>query len=486
MIKYKQKIGLLSDNVRIKRTLVHDRQPPDLKVYAGAQNGFCTPDHGRKEGLMAANFAAINNVYNYYLTTYAPKSDSRFDTHKKSELRGVYNSIVSMNKEAPLFIVDKSQETKEYAIGIKENARAFHNTIASLGGLSDDELLNKKVAFSSNEQLASVKYIGDDESTESAPSFTLGVSKLATTQLNRGSMIPSDAMYLPADTYSFDIGINGLSYEFQYNVSADDTNKSIQEKLSRLITNANIGLEARVQEDGKGNSALLIESVSTGNPKGGEHLFNVSDEQTSRTHGSVGYFGLDKIERDASNSRFTINGMEREARDNTFTVEKLYEVTLNSVSKEEGETANVGLRADVDSVVDNISAFINGYNGFIDRADSYMTNHPKSGRLVREMYNIASLHEQELGAVGLHLKEDGHIELSKDELAGAVSVGGVESALTNIRNFAAAMVRKTDQVALNPMHYADRTVVAYKNPGHNYATPYVTSAYTGMMFNSYC
>ena len=81
----------------------------------------------------------------------------------------------------------------------------------------------------------------------------------------------------------------------------------------------------------------------------------------------------------------------------------------------------------VDSVVDNISAFINGYNGFIDRADSYMANHPKSGRLVREMYNIASLHEQELGAVGLHLREDGHIELSKDELAGAVSVGGVES-----------------------------------------------------------
>ena len=48
------------------------------------------------------------------------------------------------------------------------------------------------------------------------------------------------------------------------------------------------------------------------------------------------------------------------------------------------------------------------------------------------------------------------------------------------------MVRKTNEVSLNPMNYADRTVVAYKNPGHNYATPYVTSAYTGMMFSSYC
>ena len=108
-----------------------------------------------------ANQSAINNIYNYYLTTYAPKTDSKFDTHKKSELRGVYNSIVKMNKEAPLFIVDKSQETKEYAVGLKENARAFRNTIVSLGGADDDEMLGKKVAFSSNESLASVKFIGE-------------------------------------------------------------------------------------------------------------------------------------------------------------------------------------------------------------------------------------------------------------------------------------------------------------------------------------
>lgn len=435
---------------------------------------------------MAANYAAINNVYNYYLTTYAPKSDSRFDTHKKSELRGVYNSIVSMNKEAPLFIVDKSQETKEYAVGIKENARAFHNTIASLGGLSEDELLNKKVAYSSNEDLASVSYIGDDDAAATAPSFTLGVNKLATTQLNRGAMIPSDAMYLPADTYSFDIGINGLSYEFQYNIGEGDTNRDIQDKLSRLITNANIGLQARVETDGNGNSALLIESENTGAARNGGHMFNVSDDNTSRTQGSVAYFGLDRIERESSNSSFTINGMEREAQGNTFTVEKLYEVTLNSVGKGADDTANINLHADLESVVNNISSFIEGYNGFIDTADSYTAHHPKSGRLVREMYSIASIHQQELEDSGLHLREDGHIEFDKDKLVNSIHEKGVEESISGIRDFAAAMVRKTDQVALNPMQYADKTVVAYKNPGHNFATPYVTSAYTGMMFSSYC
>ena len=37
------------------------------------------------------NSMTTNNVYNYYLTTYAPKSTSPYDTHKKSELRKIYN-----------------------------------------------------------------------------------------------------------------------------------------------------------------------------------------------------------------------------------------------------------------------------------------------------------------------------------------------------------------------------------------------------------
>ena len=138
-----------------------------------------------------ANNAVINNIYNYYLTTYAPKSDTKFDTHKKSELRGVYNSIVKMNKEAPLYIVDTSQSTKEYAVGLKENARSFRNTIASLGGLDDDELLNQKRAHSTNDSLAEAYYIGDNVDEEKVPSFELSVNKLATNQTNIGKMIPS-------------------------------------------------------------------------------------------------------------------------------------------------------------------------------------------------------------------------------------------------------------------------------------------------------
>ena len=113
----------------------------------------------------------LNNVYNFYMTTYAPKSSTPYDTHKKSELRSVYNSIVKMNKESPLFILDTSKESREFAVGIKENARELRNTIASLGGLDEEELLNKKVAYSSNEEIATAKYIGSKKPDDDFPSY---------------------------------------------------------------------------------------------------------------------------------------------------------------------------------------------------------------------------------------------------------------------------------------------------------------------------
>jgi flagellar hook-associated protein 2 len=61
-----------------------------------------------------------------------------------------------------------------------------------------------------------------------------------------------------------------------------------------------------------------------------------------------------------------------------------------------------------------------------------------------------------------------------------------KSPLDFLQNFTSQILRKTNQVALNPMDYVDKKIVAYKNPGHSFFSPYVTSAYSGMMFSSYC
>ena len=121
---------------------------------------------------------ALNTVYNHYLTTYAPKT-TRYDTHKKSELRSIYNSIVKLNKDSPLYMLDSSNESREFAVNLKESARALRNTIASLGGLDEREMLGKKSAYSSNEENVSASYVGEGVTEGPAPSYNIEVTALA-------------------------------------------------------------------------------------------------------------------------------------------------------------------------------------------------------------------------------------------------------------------------------------------------------------------
>ena len=434
-----------------------------------------------------AYHAALNSAYNHYMSSYAPKSSSRYDTHKKSELRSIYNSIIKLNKEAPLYLPSTSKDSQNFAVGLKENARQLRNTIASLGGLSEDELLNKKIAYSSNSELADATFIGTMPEDGEVPSFRIEVRSLASGQINMGNFLPSSSeVSLPESTYSFDITINDLSYEFQYNIREGETNRDVQARLTRLITNADIGLKADIAEDGKGNSSLRLTSTATGLKHGQDILFHVSDDSTSKQKGSVAYFGLDTIARKPSNAEFLLNGESRSASSNHFTIDKMFDVQLNKESSQEGEYAEIGLKADVDSLTENINDLITGYNSFMTTASGYLDSYPRSYKLVRETNHISHTYQAAFEQMGISFTEDELLTLDTDKLRQtALSDGGKES-LATIREFANSILDKTNQVSLNPMQYVERTIVAYKNPGHNFPSPYVTSSYSGMMFNGYC
>ena len=153
-----------------------------------------------------ADITTLNTVYNHFMTAYAPQgTNSKYDTHKKDELRGVYNFIVKLNKESPLFLIDNSNETKEFAISLKESARSLKNTISSLSVENGDDILSKKTVSSSNDDLVSASYIGNTAKGESPPGIELTIEQLASGQTNQGRSLPPDEMGLPPDTYSFDI-----------------------------------------------------------------------------------------------------------------------------------------------------------------------------------------------------------------------------------------------------------------------------------------
>lgn len=428
---------------------------------------------------------ALNNVYNNYLTTYQPKNLTKHDAHKKSELRGVYNSIVKLNKEAPWYLPTTSKETQNYAVDLKENARELHNTLADLGGLDDAGLLSKKSAFSSNEDIAEATYIGDQTAASAAPKFELEIESLASPQENLGNFMDDGGSALPPDTYSFDVSINDMNYEFQFAVGPGETNKDIQSRLMRLVNNSNIGIHADMIES-EGRTALRLTSDSSGLPYGKSEIFQVSDDHTSKASGTVEYFGLDYTSQEASNASFILNGEPRTSSSNEFTIGKQFEVKLKSIT-DEGESVQIGLKEDIESLADNITQLVGGYNAFMKAASNYLGSQVRTTNLVQEMKGIAGLYHNSMESMGLNMAEDGTLEVDSALLKEtALQSEDISETFSYLKDFSSSLMRKSSQISLNPMDYVDRKIVAYKNPGHNYVSPYTTSAYSGMMFNSYC
>lgn len=427
---------------------------------------------------------ALSNIYNHYLTTYAPKSATRYDAHKKSELRNVYNSIVKLNKDAPLSIVDTSEAAQKYVVGIKENARELRNTITSLSGSDETELLNRKIAYSSDSSVVDAKFIGDISEQNEDESLEIGVEQLAQSQINTGNYLRKDAMTLSSGTYSFDIGINNTGYEFQFNINPGDTNFDLQNKLARLINNANIGLSATIKEYDADHAALSLESTATGIDLGHATLFDITDDNTSQASGVVDYLGINEVTRHPQNAIFTLNDERRVSYTNHFTVQGKYDVTLKGLTSGEN-TVTVGLKPDMESLSENINRFIGGYNEFIRAAAEYQNSQPKSSQLIREMSRISGLYNNELGPLGISLTEDGTIQVDSTTLKAGLEENGAAESMDGIKRFANAVLNKTNAISLNPMDYVNKTIVAYKNPGKNFSPSYITSQYSGMMFNSY-
>ena len=427
----------------------------------------------------------MNTVYNNYLTSYMPKPLTKYDSHKKSELRNVYNTIVKLNNDAPWYLPTTSKDTPRYAVDLKENARGLHNTIAQLGGLEKDGLFRKKSAFSTDENIAVASYIGPEDTSADIPALELEVHSLASSQENLGVFLPNNTrVTLEPDTYSFDININDMNYEFQFSVNESETNLDVQERLMRLINNSDIGIRAALAES-EGRTSLRLTSESTGLAPGKDCIFAVSDDRTSKTAGTVEYFGLDYTSREPGNASFTVNGEEGYSAANHFTLDNLFDIRLTGISPD-GRPSYIGLKTDVESLTDNVYHLVGGYNDFIKAASSYLETQSKSRQLLREMNGIASVYSSSLETMGLNLTEDGTLAVDRDMLRQTASQSeDINTTFGSLKSFSNTLLRKSSQVSLNPMEYVEQVMVAYKNPGHNFANPYVTSAYTGMMFDGY-
>ncbi len=425
----------------------------------------------------------IGSVYDYYLTTYASKPATRSDTHKKSELRNIYNTIVKISKKSPLYKVDVSENIQRYAIDLKENAR-FIKSKTDLFFNDSDNGIRKKL-ISSGEDVLSINYMGipESEQNDSILSYEFQVDALAKPQVNTGNFLKSNGTSISTGNHAFEVDIGDYSYEFQFSVQPEDTNKSVQEKLARLINRSDIGLTAQVITNDANKSALKLTSDKTGTAFNGT-IFSVINTHEQLDDNTIDRLGLNNVSQMSSNAEFRINGVNRTSASNTFTINKNLEVTLKGISREDNPS-HIKYQDDIISIIDSIKGMADSYNNIVDLANKTTRESDQTHSLQKEIRRMTERYKNDLESIGLNITEEGYLNFDESLILQSAGEGTISESLNHLREFKNGLAAKADDISINPMKYVKKVMISYPNPKKSFANPYVTSIYSGMMYNGY-
>jgi len=424
----------------------------------------------------------ISSVYSYYLSQYGNKSNSKYDSHTRTQLKNTYSKVVKINSQTPVYKLDLSTAAQKYAIDLKEHARALENITEDLSDGADGTMTFKKSAVSSNASAVNASYITDFGAASDDESFDINVKQLACSQLNTGNYLQPRSKHIKPGEYSFDLSINDVIYEFQFKVDNSETTNNIQNKIARLINRSNIGLTANIKEDSLGNTAINIESESTGINGTTPVIFSIKSDDANNQP-LIDTLGLDRVTQYPANAIFDVDGDERSSMSNSITINKAYDVKLSKVTE---EPVTIRLKADADSIVESLNELVAGYNNLISVTNDENNNHFQgTEKLQNEIASIARSYKKQLADSGLSLNKDGTISADKEVIINADNKDALSHIYESLNSFKNSIKEKAENIALNPMDYVNNKIIAYKNPLRSFPDPYNLSAYTGMMFNGY-
>lgn len=424
----------------------------------------------------------ISSVYSYYLSQYGNKSNSKYDSHTRTQLKNTYSKVVKINSQTPVYKLDLSTAAQKYAIDLKEHARALENITEDLSDGADGTMTFKKSAVSSNASAVNASYITDFGAASDDESFDINVKQLACSQLNTGNYLQPRSKHIKPGEYSFDLSINDVIYEFQFKVDNSETTNNIQNKIARLINRSNIGLTANIKEDSLGNTAINIESESTGINGTTPVIFSIKSDDANNQL-LIDTLGLDRVTQYPSNAIFDVDGDERSSMSNSITINKAYDVKLSKITE---EPVTISLKADADSIVESLNELVAGYNNLISVTNDENNNHFQgTEKLQNEIASIARSYKKQLADSGLSLNKDGTISTDKEVIINADNKDALSHIYESLNSFKNSIKEKAEDIALNPMDYVNNKIIAYKNPLRSFPDPYNLSAYTGMMFNGY-
>lgn len=429
----------------------------------------------------------INSVYNYYAAQYGHREYSKYDTHSKAQLKSTFGKLQKINSQTPSYKIDFSDAALKYAIDLKENARELSQIADELSDESTDSITYKRSATSSSPQVIDAEYIGDSCVQDYEP-LEVTVSQLACPQTNTGNFLQPNSKPFAAGEYSFDLQVQDLTYQFEFGINATDTVTDTQQKIARLINQADIGLNAQLLTDGLGNSAISITSDATGIKGISPTIFHIQSQNSSDASDSntelVSTLGLDRVTQYPANAVYSVNGTTATSVSNEVTIDNNYVLTFFDTTDKAPVT--ISMNTDTDAIADSIGELIGGYNNLISVTANDANEHFEGNeKLKKDFAGIAKSYNHLLNENGLSVTDNGTIAVDRDAIISAADNGTLGDIFSGLNAFKQAVQKKAEDISLNPMDYVNNKIIAYKNPLRPTNDPYNLSAYTGMIFDGY-
>ena len=429
----------------------------------------------------------INSVYNYYAAQYGHREYSKYDTHSKAQLKSTFGRLQKINSQTPSYKIDFSDAALKYAIDLKENARELSQIADELSDESTDSITYKRSATSSSPQVIDAEYIGDSCVQDYEP-LEVTVSQLACPQTNTGNFLQPNSKPFAAGEYSFDLQVQDLTYQFEFGVNDTDTVTDTQQKIARLINQADIGLNAQLLADGLGNSAISITSDATGIRGISPTIFHIQSQNSSDASDSntelVSTLGLDRVTQYPANAVYSVNGTTATSVSNEVTIDNNYKLTFFDTTGTAPVT--ISMNTDTDAIADSIGELIGGYNNLISVTANDANEHFEGNeKLKKDFAGIAKSYNHLLNENGLSVTDNGTIAVDRDAIISAADNGTLGDIFSGLNAFKQAVQKKAEDISLNPMDYVNNKIIAYKNPLRPTNDPYNLSAYTGMIFDDY-
>lgn len=429
----------------------------------------------------------INSVYNYYAAQYGHREYSKYDTHSKAQLKSTFGRLQKINSQTPSYKIDFSDAALKYAIDLKENARELSQIADELSDESTDSITYKRSATSSSPQVIDAEYIGDSCVQDYEP-LEVTVSQLACPQTNTGNFLQPNSKPFATGEYSFDLQVQDLTYQFEFGVNNTDTVTDTQQKIARLINQADIGLNAQLLTDGLGNSAISITSDATGIRGISPTIFHIQSQNSSDASDSntelVSTLGLDRVTQYPANAVYSVNGTTATSVSNEVTIDNNYVLTFFDTTGKAPVT--ISMNTDTDAIADSIGELIGGYNNLISVTANDANEHFEGNeKLKKDFAGIAKSYNHLLNENGLSVTDNGTIAVDRDAIISAADSGTLGDIFSGLNAFKQAVQKKAEDISLNPMDYVNNKIIAYKNPLRPTNDPYNLSAYTGMIFDGY-